>query len=167
MLKSNAALYTFSGMFGKNMSNRHCSRCLWEGWSQSSTYGIKCTVRVYQMLFEILKLKWKLNSWPFYIKWIVFLEKIVLNYTKYTWNTQVNCTNMYVPEPKWKGCKLVGLNLNSSFSLVKIFTQQIKPFSLFLFSNQNKVSLGSGEHFSHDVLPSWDDRGSCAHKYVC
>ena len=26
---------------------------------------------------------------------------------------------------------------------------------------------GSGVHFSLDVLPSWADRGSCAHKCVC
>ena len=129
-------LFTFSGKFGKNMRNRHCSRQdgLWEGWSKSSSYGIKFTVRVYQMLFENLKLKWKLNSWPFYIKWnslscqrencaalgfaSFFISCSYMNYT---------CTYMYVLEFKWKICKLVGSNLNSSFSLVKIFTQQIKP----------------------------------------
>ena len=32
-------------------------------------------------------------------------------------------------------------------------------FGLFMF--------GPGVHFSFDVLPSWSDQGSCAHKCVC
>ena len=30
-----------------------------------------------------------------------------------------------------------------------------------------KIHLEAGVHFSFDVLPSWADQGSCAHKCVC
>ena len=32
---------------------------------------------------------------------------------------------------------------------------------------QTKICFRSGVHFSFDVLPSWADQGSCAHKCVC
>ena len=134
-------LFTFSGMFGKNMRNRHCSRQdgLWEGWSKSSSYGIKCTVRVYQTLFENLKIKWKLNRWPFYIKWNRLSCQrencAALEFASF-YILFIHETHIYVLEFKCEGCKLVKSNLNSSFSLVIIFTQQIKPFFYLWIKHQ-------------------------------
>ena len=36
-----------------------------------------------------------------------------------------------------------------------------------VISNNSFMTYTAGVHFSFDVLPSWSDQGSCAHKCVC
>ena len=47
--------------------------------------------------------------------------------------------------------------------------QKTHFFIIFSATTEKKyqISVHSGLHFSLDVLPSWADRGSCAHKCVC
>ena len=71
---------------------------------------------------------------------------------------------------KWKvglGCcwpfhQSVDNNITSTFLDLGVKCE--KYFSCFGYTG---LYMLSGVHFSFDVLPSWADQGSCAHKCVC
>ena len=99
-----------------------------------------------------------------------YLEYALLQFiwTKCVWDLDAfanrigcNCSNIWYFAQEAQNCIVICKTLNCK----KVFAKMHNCIYFHLLSFEAYIQ--TGVHFSLDVLPSWADWGSCAHKCVC
>ena len=104
------------------------------------------------------------------VKWEVEIFPIHPNIS-YTEQFQI-CTLIYTGSVKWEGERVLLILVSLISEYFEYSNRPIKVLRGKYFSiSIPHITVGSakwaGLHFLFDVLISWADRGSCAHKCVC